>query len=217
MNTTYFIPGLGFNEEVITPIVDQGLDIQTINWIEPIPLESIQSYAYRMSENIDSSLGPVTLIGHSFGGMIAQEISQLIDIDQIILISTCKSRAENSLALKSLSPLKINKFIKKDLILRTFPLWSRNYGYETEQEMEVFKSMIEKNTDTYLNWALKSVSTWEREFEIATPIIHIHGDKDRTFPIKNIHDVTHVIEGGNHFMIYKKAEEIAELLKKYIT
>ena len=215
MNKVYFIPGLGFNQEVITPILDQGLEIETINWIEPLANESIKSYASRMAEMLKSK-EPITLIGHSFGGIIAQEISHIKEVEQLILISTCKSREENSLGLKSLSPLKLNKIIKKDLILKTFPLWSRNYGYDTEEEMNLFKSMIKKNTDTYLEWALKSISLWQREFEIDTPIVHIHGDKDRTFPIKNIKNITHVIEGGNHFMIYKKANEIAEILKKYI-
>lgn len=216
LNTTYFIPGLGFNEEVIAPLLDLSLDITTVNWIEPLAKETIQSYAKRMSESIDTSTGTITLIGYSFGGIIAQEISQIIDVDQIILISTCKSRAENSLALKALSPLKFNKVIKKNIILKTFPLWASSYGYETPKEMEIFRSMIKKNTDTYLDWAVKSVSTWERKFEINVPLIHIHGDKDRTFPIKNIHNVTHIVKGGDHFMIYKKAKEIALLFKKYI-
>ena len=216
LNTTYFIPGLGFNEEVIAPLLDLGLDIKTVNWIEPLVKETIQSYAKRMSESIDTGTGTITLIGYSFGGIIAQEISQIIDVDQIILISTCKSRAENSLALKALSPLKFNKVIKKNIILKTFPLWASSYGYETPEEMEIFRSMIKKNTDTYLDWAVKSVSTWERNFEFNVPIIHIHGDKDRTFPIKNINDVKHIVKGGDHFMIYKKAKEIALLLKKYM-
>ena len=216
LNTTYFIPGLGFNEEVIAPILDLGLDLQTVNWIEPLAKETIQSYAKRISKNIDTNSGPITLIGYSFGGIMAQEISQIIDVDLIILISTCKSRAENSLALKSLSPLKFNKVIRKNIILKTFPLWASGYGYETPEEMEIFRSMIKKNTDTYLDWAIKSVSTWDRKFEINTPIIHIHGDKDRTFPIKNINNVSHVVKGGGHFMIYKKAKEITLLLKKYI-
>ena len=216
LNTTYFIPGLGFNEEVIAPLLDLGLDIKTVNWIEPLAKETIQSYAKKMSESIDTGTGTITLIGYSFGGIIAQEISQIIDVDQIILISTCKSRAENSLALKALSPLKFNKVIKKNIILKTFPLWASSYGYETPEEMEIFRSMIKKNTDTYLDWAVKSVSTWERNFEFNVPIIHIHGDKDRTFPIKNINDVKHIVKGGDHFMIYKKAKEIALLLKKYM-
>lgn len=215
MKKAYFIPGLGFNEEVITPILNQGLEIETINWIEPKNKESIESYAARMAKNIDTS-HPIILIGHSFGGIIAQEISQLIHLKQIILISTCKSREENSIGLKSLSPLKLNKIIKKTLILKTFPLWSKNYGYETKEEMDLFKSMIKKNTNTYLDWALKSISLWKRNFEIETPIIHIHGDKDRTFPIKNIKNVTHIIPGGNHFMIFKKAKEIADILKQYL-
>ncbi len=215
MGKAYFIPGLGFNEEVIAPILAEGLDIQTINWIEPQTKESIANYAARMARVIDTN-EPITLIGHSFGGIIAQEISQVIKLQKIILISTCKSREENSLGLKSLSPLKLNKIIKKSLILKTFPLWSRNYGYETREEMEVFKSMIQKNTNTYLDWALKSISLWKRNFEISIPIIHIHGDEDRTFPIKNIKNVTHIIKGGNHFMIFKRAKEISELLKIHL-
>lgn len=216
MNTTYFIPGLGFNEEVIAPIVSYGLDIKTINWIEPKKNETVPEYAKRMSISIKRTQRPIILIGHSFGGIIAQEISRIMSIDQIILISTCKSRSENSLILKSISPLQINRIIKKDFILRTFPLWSKNYGYETLDEINLFKSMIKNNTDTYLNWAVKSISNWEREFKNNTPIIHIHGDKDRTFPIKNIKDITHIVRGGNHFMIYKKAKEIAEILEKYL-
>jgi len=215
LKKAYFIPGLGFNHEVIAPIIDFGLDIETINWIEPKDNESVKSYSSRMAELIDSN-EPITLIGHSFGGIIAQEISQIKKLDQLILISTCKSRKENSLGLKSLSPLKLNKIIKKALILKTFPYWSRNYGYETEEEMNVFKSMIVKTTDTYLDWALQSISLWKRNFEIEIPVIHIHGNKDRTFPIKNIKNVTHEIDGGNHFMIFKKAKEIAAILKTYL-
>jgi len=91
-----------------------------------------------MAERIYTK-GPITLIGHSFGGIIAQEISQLKEVEQIILISSCKSRKENSLSLKSLSPLKIHKIIKKSLILKTFPYWSRSYGYKTVEEMDTFK------------------------------------------------------------------------------
>lgn len=216
MAKAYFIPGLAFNEEVLQPILNEGLQIETINWIEPLPNESIKSYAARMSESIPIS-DSVIMIGHSFGGVIAQEISQIRKVEKIILISSCKSRRENSLVLKSLSPLKINKIIKKALILKTFPYWSRSYGYTTEDEMSVFESMIKKNTDTYLEWALKAISLWDRTFKINTPIVHIHGDIDRTFPLKNIENVTHIIKGGNHFMIYKKSKEIAQILKKYLS
>lgn len=215
MKKAYFIPGLGFNEEVIAPISKEGLALETLNWIEPKRHESIRSYAARMAKKIKTK-EPIILIGHSFGGIIAQEMSQFIDLRQIILISTCKSREENSLGLKSLSPLKLNKIINKKLILKTFPLWSKSYGYETTEEMDTFKSMIQKNTDTYLDWALKSISVWSRNYVIETPIVHIHGDKDRTFPIKNIKNVTHLISGGNHFMIYKKAKEISDILKIYL-
>ena len=81
----------------------------------------------------------------------------------------------------------------------------------------MFINMIERNTDTYLSWALRTISQWESDYTIEVPMIHIHGNKDRTFPISNIKNVDYVIEGGNHFMVYSKAREIATILEKYLS
>ncbi len=51
---------------------------------------------------------------------------------------------------------------------------------------------------------------------IRQPTLIIHGDKDKTFPIRNIKNVTHLVKNGNHFMIYKKAKEISSILKSYL-
>lgn len=216
METIYFIPGLAFDETVAEPLVDEGLSINTINWIEPIPDESIQSYAVRMANLLPKDT-EITLMGHSFGGVLVQEISRLIKVKQLILISTCKSKAESSLTLKLLAPLRLNTVITKDLILKSFPLWANSYGYALEDEKQVFINMIERNTDTYLSWALRTISQWESDYTIEVPMIHIHGNKDRTFPISNIKNVDYVIDGGNHFMVYSKAREIAAILKKYLS
>jgi hypothetical protein len=47
-------------------------------------------------------------------------------------------------------------------------------------------------------------------------IIHIHGDGDRIFPIKNIDTPVHVISKGGHWMIVERGKEISELLLKII-
>lgn len=212
----YFIPGLGFDERVISRVTAQGIAIETISWITPLTDESVRSYARRMSEAIDTDHSHITLIGHSFGGIMALEISQIIDVDQIILISTSKSRGEITLFMKSLAPLKMYKLITRDRILMTFPLWAKAYGYLSEEDKALFTNMIADNTDEYLHWAIRAISSWHRTYEITAPVIHIHGDKDKTFPIHKINDVTHIIPEGNHFMIYNRAEEIAAIIKVYL-
>lgn len=209
----YFIPGLGLDERVISNVIKEGLDIETLNWITPLPSESVKSYALRLSESIDTTK-EVILIGHSFGGIMAQEISQIMALKKIFLISTVKSREENTLMLKALAPLKIYKLITKQIIKKSFPFWGKSYGYTVKEEGELFLNMIGDRSNQYLLWAIEAVSKWHRDFEVNVPVIHIHGDQDKTFPIRNIKDVRHVIQGGTHFMVYNRAKEIAKVIRE---
>ena len=46
-------------------------------------------------------------------------------------------------------------------------------------------------------------------------VIHLHGDKDIVFPIKNIKDC-HLIEGGTHIMLLNKGRVISQKLIEII-
>jgi len=41
--------------------------------------------------------------------------------------------------------------------------------------------------------------------------VHIHGDQDRIFPIKNIKP-DYVIKGGTHMMVWNRADEISAII-----
>ena len=62
----------------------------------------------------------------------------------------------------------------------------------------------------YLPWAIKNVLHWKQEGENSN-VIHIHGDNDGVFPIKNIQNSI-VISGGTHVMILNKAKKINKIL-----
>jgi hypothetical protein len=47
-------------------------------------------------------------------------------------------------------------------------------------------------------------------------VIRIHGSKDKLFPLRNTH-ADYVIEGGEHFMIVQRGEEISLLLNKLLS
>ena len=211
----YLLPGLAFDYRIFQHLDLEGYDVKFINWIDPLKNESIRDYSSRLAEKIDVSQ-PVVLIGHSFGGVISQEIARLLEIEKIILISSIKSKQENAMNLKAVAPLGLHKMIGKELILKTFPLWSKAHGYEVEEEQMLFKDMIARQSDYYFEWSLRQLSLWEGVDGLKTPIVQIHGDKDKTFPIHLIENPTAVVKNAGHFMVYKQPEIISGLIKDHL-
>ena len=54
----------------------------------------------------------------------------------------------------------------------------------------------------YLDWSIEQIIMWERKV-VDPNIIHIHGDADEVFPIKNIANAI-LVKGGTHIMILSK-------------
>jgi len=95
----------------------------------------------------------------------------------------------------------------------TFPYWAKNHGFETEEEQTLFKSMVGKQSNQYLQWALKTLSKWQTpQLPSSTKVFQIIGDKDKNFPFKNIKSPDVVIENGGHFMTYKNPGLISEYI-----
>ncbi|MFL5810585.1 MAG: alpha/beta fold hydrolase, partial [Flavisolibacter sp.] len=84
----YFISGLAADERAFKHIhLSSHHEVVHLQWIEPLQNESLESYALRLSERIDAK-GKFALVGLSFGGMIATEISKLLHPVRTVLISS---------------------------------------------------------------------------------------------------------------------------------
>ena len=66
----------------------------------------------------------------------------------------------------------------------------------------------------YLDWAIEKIISWDRT-EVVQNVIHIHGDADEVFPIKNIENCI-VVKGGTHIMILSKFKWFNANLPKII-
>ena len=65
--------------------------------------------------------------------------------------------------------------------------------------------------------ALKQLSIWRNTSSISeSEIIQIHGDSDKTFPIKLIRAPHTIVKNAGHFMVYKKAEIITKVIRQII-
>ncbi|MFK8046054.1 MAG: lipase family alpha/beta hydrolase [Crocinitomicaceae bacterium] len=213
----YLIPGLGFDHRIFERLELNKIDFEYLNWIDPKKNETIKDYAIRFSDRIDDKLKEIVLVGHSLGGIIAQEIAAIKSVRKIILISCIKSRKELPLHFRIVKPLRIHKFFSKKLTAKTIKYWGKNHDYETPEEQELVVDMVSKQSNNYLRWALKQLSVWKKpEVDSGTKIFQINGGLDKTFPLKLIVQPNEIVKNGGHFMVYKHSKIISTLIVKEI-
>ena len=212
MKKVYVFSGLGVDKRVFQKVDFGNLDIKFVDWIEPRKAEKIQEYAQRISIKIDSE-NPI-LIGLSFGGIIAVEISKFIVIEKLILIASAKTRNEIPMLYRILGKLKIHNVIPSSLLKSGNFISNWFFGAQTPSDKILLKQILEETDNKFLYWAIDKVVTW-KNLQIPSNYVHIHGLNDRILPIKNI-KTDYKIQGGGHFMTVNKSEEISKLLKKII-
>lgn len=210
----YLIPGLGFDCRIFQHI-DLGVkNVYFLDWITPERNETLTHYAARVSACFINNPARKIIIGHSFGGIMAQEIAKIHAVEKIILLSSIKSGKENAQVFRMINRLGLYHFFSKEITLLTFPFWARIHGYKTLEHRRLFVDMIKKTTNRYLQWALRELSRWENNrMPDDTAILHIHGENDRTFPIGRLEEPLVRVPGGSHFMVYDKPDFISELIR----
>lgn len=106
MNKIYIFSGLGVDKRVFDKINFGNLNPEFIDWIEPLKIELLTEYCKRILQKMN--IETPTLIEHSFGGIVAVEISKIINIEKVILIASAKTKNELPLLYRMAGKLKIN-------------------------------------------------------------------------------------------------------------
>lgn len=208
----YFLSGLGADETVFHDLVLPNVDRVYLNWMEPLPDESMEAYAKRMAARIDDK-DPI-IIGLSFGGMMAMEIARLITVKQLILISSAKIRREIPPYFRLCRYVPLHKIVPLPLVAGSNWLLGFFFGVRNFSQKEQLKNIILNTTKGFNQWAIHALVNWKNE-TIPAPVFHIHGNVDKLLPLTFIRaDV--VIEGGNHFMVMQKAKEISTHILKVL-
>lgn len=211
MKTIYCISGLGADERAFSKLNIEAYQLKVIQWLQPLPKETIEEYATRMRAEINEE-NPV-LMGLSFGGMLCIEISKQIPVQKIIIISSVKSYQELPLWMKAVGHLKLNKIapIRSNHKL-SLSLQNHFLGITTKEEKEIVAVSRKKHNTKYVQWAVDKVVNWKNNWQHPA-IFHIHGDKDRMFPVKRIKP-TYTIKNGGHFMIMNRAAEVSVFINQ---
>ena len=208
MKSIYLISGLGADRRVFDFLDFSGYQINHVNWVSPISQESIESYAARLLDQIKEAK-PI-LIGVSFGGIMAIEISKLIDTEKVILISSAKTKKDIPVIYKVAGRVGFNQIIPINLFKTVNMLTYWFFGVEEKSERALLKKIISETDETFLQWSIAQIMNWKNTVS-GKNIITIHGSQDRILP-NNKSD--HVITGGGHLMIINRASEITNLIRK---
>ena len=215
MQNLYLIPGLGADQRVFQYLEINNYNLIHINWEAPKRRENLQAYAKRLIAQIDLTL-PVYLLGVSFGGIVAQEISRLIKVEKLVIISSVKSFKEYGFNLKLASYFQIHK-ITPVFILKFLNLITANYffGISNQKDAKLLKSIIQDTDDQFMVWAINQIMLWKPTKNLNTDYIHIQGSSDRIFTNKKLNNV-HWIENGGHFMIVDKCDQVSDLVNSFL-
>ena len=210
----YCMPGMAANPSIFERIQLPGdkFEIHWLNWLLPKPSESLKDYSQRMCDRIPHE-NPV-LIGVSFGGVIVQEMSLLMDVKRVIIISSVKSEKELPRRMRFARHTGVFKILPTSLARHIDAFEHIALGDFARKRLELYKKYLSITDTRYLDWAIEKMVCWDQA-EPVPGVIHIHGDKDEIFPYKYI-DGCITVPGGTHIMIINRFRWFNEHLEEII-
>ncbi|MDH6355957.1 pimeloyl-ACP methyl ester carboxylesterase [Dysgonomonas sp. PH5-45] len=211
----YFIPGFLATGRVFDRIqLPDGFEKKYLEWYIPRGDETLNEYARKMAQGIDSSQ-PFVLIGYSFGGIVAQEINAFLKPEKTIIMASVKSEAE-------IPPLyRLGRRIK---FAERFPMdFKEKDGVLTRLFTQLIYPAVPDrgnpfigyaDSPEYIKWSINQILNW-RPNGVCPDLYHIHGADDKLLPYKYVKDAIPIAK-ADHMMVFKKYKAINEILARIL-
>ena len=213
--TLYFISGLGADKRVFKKInLPTTYNIVHIEWIIPEKDEAIESYAGRLCTSINTS-EPFSIIGLSFGGMIATELSKIVSPEKVIIISSVATIDEFPWYFKPLKYFNFHLLVSEKYLKKKNKILYWLMGAKSIKEKALIHQIAKEIDLVFFKWAITKILNWKQKQAIAD-VIQIHGNKDHIFPTKNS-STNYIVDGGGHLMVYSKSNEVSTILSTILS
>lgn len=210
-HTLYLFPGQGSDSAIFSKMnFPDSLELKYMTLPTPNKREMLPEYARRFVSQIDTT-EKYSLIGVSLGGMICTE---LLNPEKVILISSAKCAAELPAKYRFQQKVRLNRAIPASCYRGGALLLQPIVEPDRNREKAIFKRMLKSKDKIYMKQAVDMIINWQRE-TYNPNIIHIHGDKDNTIPIKNV-KVTLIVEEGSHMMALTMGERIGKIIAEQL-
>lgn len=210
--TVYLFSGLGADSSIFTNLKLPGYQKVYINWIPALPKESIRQYAGRIKSQI--TVENPDIIGLSFGGIVAVEVSRQIKVDKMVLISSVRTKSELNRVQFFFMKLGLYRIIPGPLIRRTNFLTYQYFGARSPKDKKTLTKLLQHTDVSFFRWALKSIAYWDNKIP-PERTIQIHGTADRVITSRLVHP-DYRIKGGGHLMVFNKSDTISKIITNYL-
>ncbi|AXG75129.1 alpha/beta hydrolase [Flavobacterium arcticum] len=212
----YFMPGLAASPVIFENIKlpEDKFEMFFLEWLLPEAQESLSHYAKRISKNIVHK-NPV-LIGVSFGGVLVQEIAEVIPTRKVIIVSSVKCNAEFPRRMRFAKLVRAYNVFPTALMERVD--WLARFAKGNSfiaKRLRLYEKFLSVRDKKYLDWAFRTIILWDRVAPNDN-VVHIHGTADGVFPPQYLKDYI-PLQNGTHIMIINKVKWFNENLPKIIT
>jgi pimeloyl-ACP methyl ester carboxylesterase len=209
----YFISGIAADRRLFRHThLPQGFEPIYLDWIKPFQNETLQSYAYRLSENINVH-EPFVIIGISLGGIVATEIALKYKPVVIIIIGSVPLASQLPWYFRMAGRLKIHKLVPG--IFYKLPAIARHSLLKVDAEdKKIIIQMINETDARFIRWGINAVLTWNNS-QVPKSLYHIHGTRDEMFPY-SLTSPTHTISKGDHMIVIYRPDEVNSIIREIL-
>jgi pimeloyl-ACP methyl ester carboxylesterase len=208
----YIFSGLGADERVFQLLDFSGFSTTFVKWIVPQDNETIEQYATRLIDQITTT--KPTLIGLSFGGLIAVEVAKQIDTEKVILIASAKTKNEIPFYYRFAGLFKMHRLLPTSLLKSSNFITNWFFGTSSTFDKQLLKQILIDTDPTFLKWAIDKVALWKNQTQTKN-LFHIHGTSDRILPLSFV-KCNSTINNGGHLMTLNKADELNSILRQQL-
>ena len=200
----YFMPGMAANPSIFKYIKlpEDKFEQHLLEWFVPEKNMSISAYAKKMCEKIKHK-NPI-LLGVSFGGMLVQDMARYISTKKVIVVSSVKHESELPKRMIFAKYTKIHKLLPTGLVSNVELLAKYAFGETVSKRLELYEEYLSIRDKNYIDWSIDQIVNWKQTY-CPDSLVHIHGEKDAVFPIRNINNCI-PIKNGTHTMIIHRAK-----------
>ncbi len=206
----FAISGLGADKRVFKYLTLEH-ELIPVEWIKPKSKEPIIEYSKRLIKEYEiGTKEEFGILGVSFGGLIATEISKLTKPKFTILISSVETRTELSGLIKFVGKSKLIELIPEKLLNPPKVIASLMFG---TKNTELLNSILDDTDLTFTKWAIRELLNWKNKSQLQN-LIKVSGTKDKLLPPKGDNNI--LIDKGEHFMIVDRAKEVSDIINRQI-
>jgi len=206
----YFISGLAADSRVFKYMkLPHGFEAVYLEWFAPLPNETLEEYAMRMAQCIDSA-EPFGLIGLSMGGMIASVIAKKFPPATLVLLSSIPVSDHLPGYFRVAGSLHLHKAVPIGLV-KSMARAKRWFTVETNEDKKMLHQIIQESDNHFIRWAMGAILKWKSIDLPKHTYTHIHGTRDEVLPVR-FTKPTHIIKKAGHLMVLTNAREVNRII-----